>query len=781
MKLKSIKKIQRYKSFQDFSWYRFFNNETFNDINILYGENGSGKTCICNILKSVSQNKNFIPGYKPGEVCLLFNDNEYKYSITSDKWDKRKNEEDILFFDREFVDKNIHLGHNRDTQQGGQEQESGKMIIEFDSEAINLRNTREKEKIEKEKQEKVIEKFREDNNDVLNFKLSDEEIVLFKKFKNKKRKEIKILNVETEKDKKTIERKLETDRNLQKKVTDIQNSIVEIENKEIDLFLSDYDEYQAVFNFDLKEQVKIKAEETLIEKLKLYKDFFEAGFEIIKTHPKQCPFCQSKSEEENIKIIIKTYNKIYDYTYKKQVEQFITDKQELINELEFIKKEVDEFDLSSIFLELKKLDQNYKIKSIYSVEEEKLYKKPQTGKITELINKISKLKNPNEENIKKLYDEVEKEFKKIKSFFKNIFKFIKQKNELIQKFKSDNTDKKLQARITKNSEILNQIKRQIIFLNEKKADLQKKKEQKEKELKVFEKKLEVLKTKYKNTRTKYENYVSKEAFAKVLCKIEEYFQNFNFGFKLVLDTERRATDKTKEFPFAFKVLDSEETERNLKEGLSEGELQVLSLCFFFTFLGIQGNKKNKILVFDDPITSLDNSNLSCLVDLISYEKSNFSQTFVFTHHRTFFKFLRKKFKECNEYNIIRNKKEFGGSFICKSKAKKFINKLKKFEEEIYDKADQGIDIELKIVEYGQYLRYEVERFIKNNLLHWNANDFPSAIEGVKNNKLIHNDDLDRIKQVYSFCNWTTSHVDIGDDHGLEQLKDKIKDFTGIIK
>jgi len=781
MKLKSIKKVKKYKSFQDFTWQSFFNNETFHDdANIFYGENGSGKTCICNILKSVSQNKYFIPKYKPEEVCLLFDDGEYKYPINPDEWDKRKNEDDVLFFDREFVDKNIHLGHNRDTQQGGQEQESGKMIIEFDSEAINLRSTREKVKIEKERQEKVIEKFHEDKEDILSFQLSDEEIKLFQKIKNNTKEETKTLKVELEKEKITIEKKLGTDQNSQKKVADIQNSIDEIECEGIDISLSVYKEYQAVFNFDLKEQVKIKAEQSLIEKLKLHKDFFETGFEIRKTHPKQCPFCQSQSEEENIKNIIKTYNKIYDDTYKRQVQQFTNDKQELINELEFIKQEVDDFDLSSIFLELKKLDQNYKIKRIYSVEEEKSHKKPQTKRITELINKISKLKKPNKENIKKLYDEVEEEFKNIVSFFENIEKFIKEKNELIRKFKLDNTDEKLQIRITENSTNLTEISQKLIFFNEKKTENQKKKEQKEKELEVFEKELKVLKTKYKDARIKYEFYVSKEAFAKILRKIEEYFQNFNFSFKLALDTERR-TGTTKEFPFAFKVLDSEGNERDLKEGLSEGELQVLSLSFFFAFLDIQKDRKNKILVFDDPITSLDNSNLSCLVDLISIEKSNFSQTFVFTHHRTFFKFLRKKFKKCNEYNIIRNKKEFGGSFICKSRAKKFINKLKKFEEDIYNNASRGIDIELKIVEYGQYLRYEVERFIKNNLLHWNTNDFASAIEGVKNNKSIHNDDLDKIKQVYSFCNWTTSHVDVGDDHGLEQLKEKINDFVGVYK
>ena len=111
--------------------------------------------------------------------------------------------------------------------------------------------------------------------------------------------------------------------------------------------------------------------------------------------------------------------------------------------------------------------------------------------------------------------------------------------------------------------------------------------------------------------------------------------------------------------------------------------------------GLEGQK---ILVFDDPITSLDNSNLSCLVDLIAEEQKKFSQTFIFTHHRTFFKFLRKRFdKHCSEYNIIRNKKEFGGSFICKSKADKFLEKLKSFEADLKKIPPASLDVELKEV------------------------------------------------------------------------------------
>lgn len=319
MKLKAIKKINQYKSFQDFAWQSFFNSERFHDdVNILYGENGSGKSSVCNILKNVSQNKSFPTLHKPDEACLLFDDEEYKYSTESNEWDKLKNRDDILFFDREFVDENIHLGHTRDTQQGGQEQRSGKMIIEFDSDAIKLRDIRQETKIEKDGQEKIFQKFNTDNEDILGFTLSDTDEELFQKYKDQPKEEIKEIKSEFTKEKKAIEKKLETDQSSQKIVDNIQDSIEEVEIEENDIFLSDYEEYQSIFNFDLKEQVKIEAEQTLIDNLRLHKDFFETGFDIRNTRTEQCPFCQSKNEEENIAKIIKVYNEIFDDTYKKQ-------------------------------------------------------------------------------------------------------------------------------------------------------------------------------------------------------------------------------------------------------------------------------------------------------------------------------------------------------------------------------------------------------------------------------------------------------------------------------
>ena len=107
--------------------------------------------------------------------------------------------------------------------------------------------------------------------------------------------------------------------------------------------------------------------------------------------------------------------------------------------------------MNSIFLELKKLDQNYKIPNIYSVDDEKTYKKPAVKEIKELSGKITKLAKPNKENIKELYVRVKTEFEVIEAFFKSIGDFVEQQNKLITKFKADNTDEKLKARIVSSN------------------------------------------------------------------------------------------------------------------------------------------------------------------------------------------------------------------------------------------------------------------------------------------------------------------------------------------
>ena len=219
MKLKAIKKIKSYKSFQDFSWASFFNSQEFHETaNIFYGENGAGKSSICNILKSICDKKPFANNQIPDEICLKFDDGEYKFPNGSHVWNKNKGADDFLFFDREFVHDNIHLGNTRDTQANGQEQKSGKMIIEFDSEAIKLREARQKTKQAKSDKDDQIKKYKEDHKDTLDFPLSEDEKTLFETYKDKTKEEITELKKELAKEKKETEKKLETDKATQKQV-----------------------------------------------------------------------------------------------------------------------------------------------------------------------------------------------------------------------------------------------------------------------------------------------------------------------------------------------------------------------------------------------------------------------------------------------------------------------------------------------------------------------------------------------------------------------------------
>lgn len=662
MKLKQIKTIKDYKSFQNFSWQPFLNNEVFHDnVNIFYGENGSGKSSICHILKNVLPGGGIAEaltdnnyGYKsfgkskPEAVSLQFDDGEYNFEYTAlsnvgndavkeqvarsfadNFWDKKlPSNNSILFFDRDFVAKNVHE-YERKTTKGGQEQESGKLIIEFDSKAIELRNIKSKAKDLKDEHVQVIAKFTDLNKEEMGHVLNDNEKVLFSKYCDFSEIEIKTLTSKLLEEQDAISLSLTGDKNAFDKVAKIQSEIKLLAAIDDDITLAEYEKYQGLFDFDLKESIQVEAKQTLVEKIAKHKAFFESGIALRELHKGECPFCQSKTEEDNVNLIVDLYNQIFDTTYKIQFEKFETDKSKALRQLDKILNLVTNLDLNPIFQELRQLAEDYKIPQIYSISDEKSFSKPELNHIKVFREQVFSLERPNKQNIKESYQNALENFNKVKEFFKSLNDFIGKKNEKIQDFKNENTNIKLDERIRKSELRLSELSNELSFLHDNKIQKQKQKNALERELEVLNISLKELDDTYKEKLEQYESYCSSKAFTDLLGKIQDYFGNFNFNFTLKLKDNR--TGNKNEFPFAFWVLDSEGNERDFKEGLSEGEVQVLSLCFFFAFLEIQEDKESKILVFDDPITSLDNSNLSCLVDLIAKEKNKFSQTFIFAH------------------------------------------------------------------------------------------------------------------------------------------------------
>ena len=780
MKLKKIDKIVKYKSFENFRWCKYFNNLNLHeDINIFFGENGSGKSSICNILKSVSQNKSFVKKQIPKEICLKFDDGDFSFKCDTSLWNKTKPTDDIIFFDREFIHENIHLGNTRDTRKEGQGQKSGKMSIELDREAIRLRQRSQESEQKKKDIQKKLQDFEKTNEEILDFELSEKEKVLYEQYKDKTNDEINSIKSELHGERKELEDSIKSDEDIQKKIEKIQSTVKEITNPINNISISDYKEYQDIFNFKFKEKAKENSEKDLIEKIKSNKDFFKQGIEIRKNRQSKCPFCQSENVEHNVEKILRVYNNIYDTTYQEQLQKFETQKQLLIKELDKIIAHINDYDLSSLFRKLKKLQEDFKIPEIYRVKDEQQLTKPSISEIKYLKEILENLQKPNKENIQTLFGKVKNEFDNLVDFFNSIHDYISEKNKIIVKYKSENTEEKVKIRIKNNNVKLEDIDNTIKFFTDNLTEKQTRKEIKEKELSELKEQFGKAKNQYESAKKDYETYCSTEIFENKIDKMKEYFEKFNFNFHLSLNEQSRGNKK--EFPFSFKVLDKDDNERDFKEGLSDGELQTLSICFFFAFIEGLDNLENKIMILDDPITSFDNSNLSTLVNLINKEKEKFSQILIFTHHKTFFKFLRKKFKKCSqEFNIIKNKPEFGGSFICLSKQERFIKKLKEFEKLLQNIPPGDLDVESKTIEYGQYLRYEVERFVKNNLLHWNKDKLPQYLKGIKENQNYDEEDFEILKDVYSFCNWTTSHVDSDEEYGLESLKRKIEDFLSVV-
>ncbi|MDE0519924.1 MAG: hypothetical protein OXH71_04435, partial [Candidatus Dadabacteria bacterium] len=78
MKIKKIAAIRNYKSFLDFSWDKFCKNadgkeQSLQKFSIVFGDNGTGKTTICDVLKSVSGKQDF-PSNSPKMVEIETSD-----------------------------------------------------------------------------------------------------------------------------------------------------------------------------------------------------------------------------------------------------------------------------------------------------------------------------------------------------------------------------------------------------------------------------------------------------------------------------------------------------------------------------------------------------------------------------------------------------------------------------------------------------------------------------------------------------------------------------------
>lgn len=144
---------------------------------------------------------------------------------------------------------------------------------------------------------------------------------------------------------------------------------------------------------------------------------------------------------------------------------------------------------------------------------------------------------------------------------------------------------------------------------------------------------------------------------------------------------------------------------NAKECLSEGDKSTIALAFFLSKLDIDPNKHNKILIFDDPLSSLDTNRRAYTIGIIKSLFLQLKQVIVLSH---------------NEFFLHEVGKDIGSAQKCTLRiTENFVAKASKIE--VCD-LDELVKIDyFKHIERLEAFRISPDINLKDSVLGWLRN------------------------------------------------------------
>lgn len=787
MQIRKIKTIKNYKSFADFEWQRFCKNKdgqelVFQNFTAIFGENGCGKSSICDLLKNASQNQDF-QNTSPTLVEIEINDGnaDLIHKFENGSWSSQVNKNSFLFFDVDFINANVHTHGVRSSnlQQGAHTQKAGKLIIDLDEQANNLKLAIKEKKDE-------LEILQNSCADIFAQQFSDKDKELFQTYKDADEQTRETKLSETQVALKKLEADLVTLRKLNTKYSEI-NRLSTLEQISFSNSLSNKEIFAELFNRQIKEKAQDQADEKIKVHFAQHKQFIEYAKDQIPEDyaDKDCPLCMQPLV--NATRVIEYYRTAFDQTYENAKRQFLTDIATAKNELRTIKTKITSLPpmVTAVFDTLEKVKTDFEIQDIYKLEE----KTAQTGKfnnistkeIDDFLSALESLEKIDRQqvDVTKLYDSVSTLTQGVELSVESINGLITEKNKLINDFKGKYSEQsKITSEIQEKAQKQTELNELVDFLkNDKINEIKKQGEFLEKQKGLSE----ILKKAQDDLKSHLANTIP----ANVITKMIAILGKFNLSFTLEHIT---ANANTRDYSFSFKIKDQKDNEREMKDGLSEGERQLISLAFFFAINENLQNKDKTVLVFDDPITSLDSPNLKILAELIHQKTHEFSQVIVFTHHPLFFKYLAKcETPNPAKFGVLKNADQFGGSFMFYDPGFDLVAEVQQCSQEINQNAQNGtLKPEEIALKYGQLLRLSVEKFIKNDLLMWDKEKrfdevTDNLILGKSKISKLSDDDLEVITNMYKYCNYSNLlHADKETPSALSELTSHINKFVEIL-
>ncbi|GAA6987125.1 AAA family ATPase [Helicobacter pylori] len=679
----------------------------FKDYNVIFGNNGCGKTSLTRAFELLISKNNHIEKYRTistaesPSIEFECEDGSYKIEPNSNIGAPSFK---VEIYNSDFLHNNAPFN----SEFGLKKLDDGVIILEGsvlgeETKEINqLKNCREKvEKRQKKiKDENDIETLSAEQESAI--KKYDEEIEKIRKEVTSKTiqiapNEIKINNIcEVSKNKFKYQEDVLT--NLKKDFDELDEAMKEFDDLKEMESPKDYQtikvKLESLFSFDIDKEAGQVSKEIKEHINKVGREFIEKGIELQKEMPDNaCPFCK----QEIINNIIQAYTSYFN----KSIEQFKQDSLEVSGTL---KKILEQWNIKEILQSFERFEPF--MKKDFSTNKESL--KNALEQIKVLLEKLQKEVGKKEGvKDKEKFQETDK---KLSENYENLQKCVNETRNILNQKKEQ-------------EEKLEKLKKELKGARIKKAkhdsyDWQKSKEEAERKLSVLErghKRLNCLLEKIDNKLKGL--YDQKRPDIKI---INSYLKALNLP-KYSLNEYYRI------------VLNSVDLENSkAKMILSDGEKTTLAFAYFLARLKLFYKKedlKNLVVVIDDPISSLDEQriyNTTCLVAKINQElvgealkeNEDKAQVFVLTHNHTFMaRLINMVGKHACYFQLERHQGQL--KIVCKNKVKGYFDTfyLLLFKEVYaFAKKEKVQDNFNEAINYGNKIRILLESFLKINFI-----------------------------------------------------------------
>ncbi|MGL2606570.1 ATP-binding protein [Helicobacter pylori] len=566
-----------------------------NSINFIYGANGSGKTTTSSFLKNLAENG--IEDKFANSKIAWYNNESLKIEV----------------YNKQFKEEQLRNSQVKGIFTLGKKTNENLEKIEIKKESINKENekkikneaslqvlTQKKEKEEKDFADRCWEKLYKKNEE--DFKETLEGFKRKEKFKEK------------------ILKEFENDKYNQSEIVGLEKlkekiGIVFGENQtELALLECNLTDFDSIENHSIWEQKIVGsggvAIADLIKKLS-NEDWVAQGREYVKDNS-ICPFCQKETITEEFKKQLESY---FDTNYQESTETIKKMKEDYTNKTDEVLERLDEI-----------------------VETEQ--KNQQTKLNTEIFKRIIETLNSKiNGNQQKMFDkgkEMSRSFKleSTKNEIKEIRDLIDTANQQIANHNEIIKDTKNQKKICVEQTwkfLVNEFKSDIQEYNKKYCGLEKGINNLEKAISENQEEVKKLENEIKELE---KNMVSIKPIVNEINTLLKGYGFTNFGLACTEDEK-------------FYRIQREDGQL-VGETLSEGEVTFITFLYYYhlTKGSLEENdiSENKVLVIDDPISSLD-SNILFIVSVLvkdlmketMEEKTNIKQIIILTHNTYFYK------------------------------------------------------------------------------------------------------------------------------------------------